>query len=97
LSRDWSSDVCSSDLALRLEDLIKHAKETVPFYMGLNEAHELSDFPIINKNLIRDNFDDFRSSKYLEEPLVAKYTSGSTGTPFRRSEERRVEKENSAQ
>lgn len=69
--------------ALRLEDLIKHAKETVPFYMGLNEAHELSDFPIINKNLIRDNFDDFRSSKYLEEPLVAKYTSGSTGTPFR--------------
>ena len=68
---------------LRLENLMKHARETVPFYMELNNPHELSDFPIINKNLIRDNFDDFRSSEYLEKPLVAKYTSGSTGTPFR--------------
>src|SRR5690606_29909798 len=51
--------------ALHVEDLIKHAKETVRFYMGLNQARELSDFPIINKKLIRDNFDEFRASKYI--------------------------------
>lgn len=68
---------------LRLENLIKHATETVPFYMELNNAHELSDFPVINKNLIRDNFDAFMSSKYYGEQLFSKYTSGSTGTPFR--------------
>ncbi|HLV61773.1 CoF synthetase [Galbibacter sp.] len=67
----------------RLENLIKHATETVPFYMALGDVRALSDFPIINKNLIRDNFDTFRSSEFNGATLFSKYTSGSTGTPFR--------------
>src|SRR5690606_22920615 len=67
----------------RLENLIKHATETVPFYMELENVRRLSDFPIINKNLIRDNFDAFRSSEFNGVALFPKYTSGSTGTPFR--------------
>ena len=69
--------------ALRLKNLIKHATESVPFYMELENVRELSDFPIINKNLIRDNFDAFRSSEFDGAALFSKYTSGSTGTPFR--------------
>lgn len=68
--------------ALRLEKLISHAKETVPYYMEQRSARELSDFQVINKNLIRDNFDAFMSSEYTKEQLFSKRTSGSTGAPF---------------
>lgn len=43
---------------------------------------ELCEFPIINKQIIKDNQDDFLSSKFKKEELVKMYTSGSTGTPF---------------
>lgn len=69
--------------ASRLERLISHVNETVPYYRELENANQLTDFPIVNKNLIRDNFDAFMSSKYYGEQLFSKYTSGSTGTPFR--------------
>src|SRR5690606_2610679 len=58
--------------ALRLEKLIRHANETVPYYMEQQSASELSDFPVINKNLIRDNFDAYRSSEYYGEQLFSK-------------------------
>src|SRR5690606_2865116 len=82
--------------ALRLENLIRHSKETVPHYMEQHEARELSDFPVINKNLIRDNFDSFMSSKYYGEQLFSKYTSGSTGTPFRIYHDKQKKLQNTA-
>src|SRR5690606_40994527 len=82
--------------ALRLENLIRHSKETVPHYMEQHEARELSDFPVINKNLIRENFDSFMSSKYYGEQLFSKYTSGSTGTPFRLYHDKQKKLQNTA-
>jgi phenylacetate-CoA ligase len=65
-----------------LQLLLKHAKRDVPFYMHLNENATINEFPLVNKNIIRNNFEKFRSASYLKEPFIKRTTSGSTGTPF---------------
>lgn len=42
----------------------------------------LSDWPVINKNELRENKESHLSSLYKEEELISMSTSGSTGTPF---------------
>jgi phenylacetate-CoA ligase len=37
---------------------------------------------VINKNIIRNNYEAFQSPKYLGTSVVDMHTSGSTGTPF---------------
>ena len=66
----------------RLERLLTHIRTTVPYYENYPNLNSIADFPIVNKTLIRDNFDAFLSSKYYGVKLIAKHTSGSTGTPF---------------
>lgn len=63
------------------ERIINHAIETVAFYKGY-DIKSLEDFPIINKNIIRDNFKKLQSEKYLSKNNRIVSTSGSTGTPF---------------
>lgn len=65
-----------------LDAIIHHALTTVPYYTGMKKRG-LEDFPIINKNIIRDNIDSFISSKFKKEELLSGHTSGSTGTPFK--------------
>ncbi|HET8735383.1 MAG TPA: CoF synthetase [Pricia sp.] len=42
----------------------------------------LEDFPVVNKYLIKQNPDSFRSDTYLDKKTLKATTSGSTGTPF---------------
>lgn len=67
----------------RISDLLSHVIETVPFYESIPQYGKLSDFPVIDKNLIRDNFEQFRSSAYRNKKQFSAVTSGSTGTPFK--------------
>jgi phenylacetate-CoA ligase len=62
-------------------DLKKFADETTEFYKGMKDL-PLSEFPLINKNTIRDNLKAFRSNNYNDADLIEMVTSGSTGTPF---------------
>lgn len=64
-----------------LQELLTHAKKTVPFYKSIT-SNQLNDFPVVNKIDIRSNYDDFLSSNYLKSELITMSTSGSTGTPF---------------
>ncbi|SDE67508.1 phenylacetate-CoA ligase [Pricia antarctica] len=66
-----------------LGKLLKHAVNTTPFYKRFTNFSSLNDFPVINKNMIRDHYDDFKSSIFRDQKNYAVYTSGSTGTPFR--------------
>ncbi len=71
----------------KLKKLLKIAVETVPFYKNLNLSidfenftlNELKKFPVVDKNLIRENFQSFCSTKYDGK---LSHTSGSTGNPF---------------
>lgn len=65
--------------------LFKHAVANVPFYannVALKNNISLADFPIVNKNIVRDNESSFISTNFQKENLIKVVTSGSTGTPF---------------
>lgn len=66
---------------LALDNLLQHAISTTKFYEDI-KASSLADFPVVNKNIIRDKQDDFISKKYNKSRLITMTTSGSTGTPF---------------
>ena len=65
----------------QLDLLISHIKETVPYYKNIS-LKNIFDFPVINKNIIKENWDSMHSGEYIGKPLHYMSTSGSTGTPF---------------
>lgn len=65
-----------------LNDVLKFASTMVPYYSNLNSI-ELTEFPVVNKNIIRDNLEQFIAKGQFTENLIEVVTSGSTGTPFR--------------
>jgi len=72
-------------IEVRLNKLIQHTILNVPFYKRsgiFTSSINIESFPVVNKNIIRDNLDDFISSGCLKEKLTRVVTSGSTGTPF---------------
>lgn len=64
-----------------LQKLLQHAMNTTKFYKKI-QSDCLSDFPIIDKNIIKNQQDDFMSNKYDIDKLFTMTTSGSTGIPF---------------
>ena len=66
-----------------LNSLLLHAVDSTPFYKKFADFKELEDFPVINKNNIRDYYEDFKSSIYSNLQNHTVLTSGSTGTPFK--------------
>lgn len=63
--------------------ILQHAVQTVPFYKDYDAREGLHAFPIINKSIIKNQFENFKSSEFLHKPVVEVVTSGSTGTPFK--------------
>jgi phenylacetate-CoA ligase len=68
---------------LNLKNVLNHAVNTTPFYKNYKKFNSLNDFPIINKNLIRENFKEFQSNTFQNKKFIPVVTSGSTGTPFK--------------
>jgi phenylacetate-CoA ligase len=69
-------------LKKRLNGLLNHATQNVPFYASYRNWKSLYDFPIMNKKILKNNFNDFLSSAYKIDSLNTGQTSGSYGTPF---------------
>jgi phenylacetate-CoA ligase len=78
-----------------LEDVLQHARRTTPFYSNVN-SNELIDFPVINKNIIRENSESFISADNNFNQAKSVVTSGSTGTPFSVKHDRRKRTRNTA-
>jgi len=69
----------------RKNELLEYAIKNVPFYRNNLASHNetlLISFPVVNKNIIRDNINAFISDNYDTNTLNRVVTSGSTGTPF---------------
>lgn len=77
-----ASDVSKNKKEKYLKQLLEHATSTTRFYEKYLDCTTIFDFPIINKNLIRDNFSEFASSAYEAKKCTVVSTSGSTGAPF---------------
>ena len=76
-----------SDKAIQIKErymklLLHHAVKTTPYYSELSIANNISDFPVIRKTTIQDNFEHFQSAEFKDKPNFKVSTSGSTGVPF---------------
>lgn len=65
-----------------LDSLLNHAANTTIFYKDYIGFKEFSSFPVVNKNIIKNNFSQFESLPYKTQKKIKVSTSGSTGTPF---------------
>lgn len=71
---------------IRAENLIKllqHAVNNTPFYKKYIGFESIRDFGVINKGVVKENFQDFISVNYNINKLTKVSTSGSTGVPFK--------------
>lgn len=78
---DWNSKEVTEHQNFALKELLKHSIDSVVFYSHIRRA-SLADFPVINKEIIRIQQDNFISSNFSKDKLYTIHTSGSTGTPF---------------
>jgi len=78
----------------RLRDLLRDAAENVPYYQSLfqklgatpDDFRQLSDLarlPVLEKQQVRDNPDQFLNRRCDTSRLIEDHTSGSTGEPLR--------------
>lgn len=65
----------------KLEAILNHSADTTSYYKQYKNLG-IRDFPVINKNIIRENESLFISSSFDKSNLSRVVTSGSTGTPF---------------
>jgi phenylacetate-CoA ligase len=72
----------ASDRADRLQDLLQHARQHIPFYQYLGPGASLADFPVVDKSTIRSEPLAFRDPSVDFSKLAKVTTSGSTGEPF---------------
>ncbi|WP_225748733.1 hypothetical protein [Paraeggerthella sp. Marseille-Q4926] len=67
-----------------LNEILSHATSHSQFYKKFNKCKSLSDFPIVDKQTLKDHWDEIVVNDYADLPdSCIKYTSGSTGTPFK--------------
>ena len=90
---DWTYEQKCAYRDEQLQKIVKHCYETVPYYRNLfDELHidyrqiktieDLKLLPILDKQTIRDHYEEFFSESYDRSALVEQHTSGSTGTGF---------------
>lgn len=73
------------EITNRQKKLFEHSVLYVSYYrnyLSTSKEFSLTSFPVINKNIIRDNIDNFISDGINKNELNMVVTSGSTGTPF---------------
>jgi len=66
----------------RLEALLQYAVEHTPFYGSCRGFTSLQDFPVIDKSIIKGQYEAFRSEVFHGSHVHVLRTSGSTGIPF---------------
>src|SRR5690554_433012 len=79
----------------RLELLLDHATATTQFYKSRMGSQTLSDFPVVNKTVIRNSERQFCSDRFDHKEVIPVVTSGSTSTPFRVFHDRNKKHRNS--
>lgn len=66
-----------------LTSLLTHATLHSEFYKKYDGFKNLQDFPLVNKEILKENWDSVLVSEYKDrKDNKEKHTSGSTGTPF---------------
>lgn len=78
-----NADQLSGHQKSQLQRLLDHAVKTTDFYGACKGFTSLNDFPVIDKNIIRESNGRILSKAFKGKKLITAQTNGSTGTPFR--------------
>ncbi len=92
-SQWWSSQKLEEFQNKKLRELIRHAYNNVPYYHNLfrslnlipddiRSIEDLSKLPILTKDEIRKNMNDFVAINIPKKKMIRVSTSGSSGIPF---------------
>ena len=66
-----------------LNDLLFYATTQSEFYKPYVNAKDLSEFPLVKKQYLKDNWYKIVIKDIPKSEFITKYTSGSTGTPLK--------------
>lgn len=67
-----------------LNDILTYATTFSEFYKPYKAFSCLQDFPLVNKHFLKEHWEEIAVKQYADAPQnCTKFTSGSTGTPFR--------------
>lgn len=67
-----------------LNDILTYATTFSDYYKQYKNYKSLQDFPIMNKGLLKEHWEEIAVKQYADcADNCTKYTSGSTGTPFK--------------
>jgi len=65
-----------------LRNIMQHATNTCPYYFQYKSASSLEQLPVVDKNIVRNDIQNFLSVETQRGKDKTVSTSGSTGTPF---------------
>jgi phenylacetate-CoA ligase len=65
-----------------LNNILTYAVENVAYYKEFRGFSSIRSFPVVNKIIIKNNYEAFQSPEFRGIKVVNMHTSGSTGTPF---------------
>lgn len=65
----------------QLENILSYAINNIPFYNSVS-APSIDKFPVMNKKMYLENYEQFFSPEFSKDELYTYATSGSSGTPF---------------
>lgn len=65
-------------------EILTYATKFSPYYKNYVDFKSLQDFPIVSKQDLKDHWDEIAVPELAnDESICTKFTSGSTGTPFK--------------
>lgn len=68
----------------QLNDILTYATTFSDYYKKYQGFQSLQDFPVLNKTALKEHWNEILVKQYQDyEDNCVKYTSGSTGTPFK--------------
>lgn len=90
----WDEEKIYNYQLAQLKKLIKHIYTSVPYYRNVmneigmqpgdfKEIKDLKAFPVITKQVIRDNIESFLANGYETYHPMQRSTGGTTGIPFK--------------
>lgn len=84
----WNQEEMEAYQLQAVRQVVEHARRTVPFYAGyppisLCSLQDLSRYPILTRETVRANVDDFVSTRHRSADLIRVGTTGTTGASLR--------------
>lgn len=78
-----STKNCKGKQTKALNKMLEYATKNIPFYKDLRHVSSIESFPIVDKQVIKNNFNSFVSKKIKHYNYTNCCTGGSTGEPFK--------------